>query len=109
MNRKELIQNYKDAPSTAGVYLIKNTNTNKYLIQSATNPKGAINRHLFELKYGQHRNRRLQQDWNDSGESAFEFSIINTVKPDEMNIQKALDEMLEASFLEFGVTDENSY
>lgn len=109
MNRKELKQSYKDAPSTAGVYLIRNQNTGMILMQSAKNPKGIINRHIFELKYGQHRNAQLQQDWNSFGENAFEFSIIKTVKPDELNINNALDEMLAKCREEFSVTEDNSY
>lgn len=109
MNRKELKQNYKNALTTAGVYLIKNTDTGMCLMQSAKNLKGIINRHLFELKYSQHRNVRLQQDWNTFGEGSFEFSVIKTVKPDELNIDMALDEMLTTCLEDFGVTDANSY
>ncbi len=108
-NRKSLKQNYKDAPSTAGVYLIKNTQTGMNLLQSTQNVKGGINRRLFELKYGQDRNIKMQQDWNQYGEESFEFLIIKTVKADEQNIKSALKEMLNEYSIKLGITDDNSY
>ncbi|QPB79524.1 GIY-YIG nuclease family protein [Proteus sp. GOKU] len=107
--RKELKQNYKDSPSTAGIYLIRNKLNKMSLIASAQNAQGVLNRHLFELKFGQHRNKALQAQWNEQGESAFEFLLITHVKPDEKNIKLALETLLDKYTLEYEITDENSY
>ena len=109
INRKDLKQSYKDAPSTAGIYLIKNNQTGMNLMQPAQNAKGVINRHLFELKYGTHRNIKMQQDWNEYGEASFEFMVIKNVKPDEQNIKSVLEKMLNECREKFGITNDNIY
>lgn len=109
MNKKELKQSYKDGPTTAGIYLIANRQTGHKLLASAANAQGVLNRHLFELKFGQHRNKALQQAWNQYGESAFEFSVLEKVKPDEKNIKAALEKLLESWQQKLRIAHEHRY
>lgn len=109
INKKDLKQGYKDAPTTAGIYLITNTQTGHRLLASAANAQGVLNRHLFELKFGQHRNKLLQQAWQQYGEAAFEFSMLERVKPDEKNINAALEKRLEAWQQKLRIADEQRY
>ncbi|SQA96976.1 Uncharacterised protein [Cedecea neteri] len=44
INKKDLKQSYKDSPTTAGVYLIANTQTGHKLLASAANAQGVLNR-----------------------------------------------------------------
>ncbi len=109
VNKKDLKQSYKDSPTTAGIYLITNTQTGHKLLASAANAQGVLNRHQFELKFGQHRNKALQQAWNQSGETAFEFTVLEKVKPDEQNVKAALENMLEAWQQKLRIAHEHSY
>ena len=109
INKKDLKQSYKDSPATAGIYLITNTQTGHKLLASAANVQGVLNRHRFELKFGQHRNKALQQAWNQYGESAFEFTVLEKVKPDEQNVKAALENLLEAWQKKLRIAHEHSY
>ncbi|WP_298285069.1 hypothetical protein [uncultured Lutibacter sp.] len=44
-----------------GVFQIKNLNTNKVLIDSSIDMVFKWNRHKMELKFGNHRNKKLQK------------------------------------------------
>ena len=93
--KKDLKQQYKNSVSNAGIYLITHKQNGTFLLGSAQNARGVLNRHQFELKFKQHRNKALQQDWDRDGENAFSLSVLETVKPDEKNIVSALEQLLE--------------
>ena len=81
--KKALLREYKETPLPMGVFQIKNNVTGKLLLLKALNLPGIINRHQLELRRGMHRNRQLQQDWNQYGDSAFSFDILDSLKPEE--------------------------
>jgi hypothetical protein len=81
--KKVLLREYKETPLPMGIFQIKNNATGKLLLLKALNLPGIINRHQLELRRGMHRNRQLQQDWNQYGETAFSFDILATLKPEE--------------------------
>ena len=81
--KKALLREYKETPLPMGVFQIKNNVTGKLLLLKALNLPGIINRHQLELRRGMHRNRQLQKDWNQYGESAFSFDILDSLKPEE--------------------------
>lgn len=64
-----------------GVYQVKNRINGKMLIGSAMDLPGAFNRLKFELSLGSCRNRALQKEWREFGPDAFEFSILEELKP----------------------------
>lgn len=66
---------------TAGIYLVKNLETGRVLLGSSLNLHGPLNRHRAELKFGSHRCKALQADWDRLGEKAFAFEIVATVLP----------------------------
>jgi group I intron endonuclease len=78
-SRKELNDEYTKRPKPAGVFQIKNTANGKILLGSSLNLEGPLNSHRFMLKIGSHRNKALQQDWNEYGEQNFVFEILETV------------------------------
>ncbi len=49
--------------------------------------RARFNRHKAELQSGEHRNKALQHIWNEFGESAFSFEILDVL--DEEEIPKA--------------------
>lgn len=66
-----------------GVFQIRNKTNGKVFIDSSNNIPGKINRHTFALKAGQHASKPLQADWNQFGESAFEFETVEPLEPRE--------------------------
>jgi len=75
--KKELKAVYKQIQPIAGVFQIKNTETGMILPDAATNVSAKWNRHRSELKFGSHRNTKLQKDWKELGEDCFIFSIMS--------------------------------
>jgi len=78
-SRKELNQEYMKRVKPAGVFQIKNTANGKVLLGSSLNLEGPLNSHRFMLKIGSHRNKVLQQEWNQYGDDHFVFEILETV------------------------------
>lgn len=108
-NKKAAKQAYRDGPSPAGVYQILNNQTGQRLLASAPNARGALNRHRFELKFRQHRNKTLQRDWLQHGEESFTLCVLAQVKPDEQNVKDALEELLSHWKTTLNHQDEESY
>ena len=79
-SRKELNREYLERPKPAGVFQVKNTVNGRVLLGSSLNLDGALNGHKFTLKIGSHRNKALQDDWNQYGEENFIFEILEVVQ-----------------------------
>ena len=76
MTKKELKNQYKELKFPMGVFQIKNQINGKILLDSGLNMSAKWKRHLTELKFGSHRNKVLQQEWNQFGENAFVYEVI---------------------------------
>lgn len=79
-SKKEINREYLERPKPAGVFQVKNTANGKLLLGSSLNLEGALNGHKFTLKIGSHRNKGLQNDWNEYGAESFVFEILETVQ-----------------------------
>ncbi|WP_122288854.1 GIY-YIG nuclease family protein [Serratia plymuthica] len=82
-DKQALKRQYLDTKTRAGVYAIRNKITGRVLVAGSANVQGTLNRHRFELRYAQHRNMRLAQDWVEHGESNFLFEVLDRVKASE--------------------------
>lgn len=80
--RKEIILQYKQTKTEAGVYQIKNTANGKALVLAAINLTSR-NGKLFELKIGSSHFKKLQEDWNKFGEKAFVVEVLEVLKENE--------------------------
>jgi|GEM_PF-127232 len=80
--KRELLRQYKDNPPDAGVYAIRCTAIGHALVQvhASTNVAGAINRARFQLRMRSHTDKRLQQQWQQHGEAAFRFEVLDVLK-----------------------------
>lgn len=81
--QRELKQRYKQSLPAMGVYAIRNLSTRRQLLGSSLNLNGALNRARFELAQGQHRDRQLQADWRRCGAAAFQFELVDQLKPSD--------------------------
>lgn len=106
--RAEIRAAYKKAPQPAGVFMIKNNVTGKILLGSSLNLNGPMNRIKFELTFGWHKNRPLQEDWNRYGADNFSFEIVEQLEPSDdptVNLSDeltALEELWLAELAPFG-------
>lgn len=92
--RKAKVELYKQSVRRAGVYGIRNRQTGRLLLGSSLNLHGPLNRHRAELRFGSHRCRSLQDDWNALGPDGFEFAVLAAV--DETLVGTARDAALRA-------------
>ena len=60
-----------------GVFQIKNKVNGKIFVDGNNNLNKIWNRHKTELKFGSHRNKEMQNDWNKYGEENFVYEIIS--------------------------------
>ncbi|MFE5317460.1 GIY-YIG nuclease family protein [Paenibacillus sp. NPDC056579] len=95
--RKELVQQYMEKKTVAGVYQIKNTRNEKILIDSTKNIN-TINGKKFMLNLGSHPNKRLQEEWKQYGEESFTFELLEPLKMEDspyFNAKEALAKLEE--------------
>jgi hypothetical protein len=82
-NKKELIKRYKQTVQDMGIFQIKNKTNGKIFIGSAKDLPGIMNSNKFQLKIGRHYNQVLQKEYSDSGETNFDFEVLDYLKPKE--------------------------
>ncbi|MGD9590761.1 MAG: GIY-YIG nuclease family protein [Pyrinomonadaceae bacterium] len=102
MEKKAAKLNYKLSHRPMGVFQIRNRANGRVLVDSSMDVPGKINRHRFQLNAGMHRCRPLQIDWNEFGESGFDFEELEPLEPrDDPNYDYRADlEFLEDLWLE---------
>jgi hypothetical protein len=95
--KKELKNQFKEAPVEAGVFQIKNKQNQKMFISSTRNLK-TLNGLKFTLETGSYVNKQLQEEWRQFGKDAFEISVLEVLKPKDdpyYNEKEALAELEE--------------
>jgi hypothetical protein len=80
--RKRAIREYKERQPARGAFAVRCLATNRVWVGASTNLDAARNGTWFLLRYGQHRDRGLQAEWNAHGESAFRYDVLETVDAD---------------------------
>lgn len=78
--RKELKEDHKQRKPQMGVFQIKNMISEQLFIDYSTDVQAKWNRHRSELRFGSHRNIKLQRDWKEYGESGFKFELISEME-----------------------------
>jgi len=110
--KKELKEEYKQLEIPMGVFQIKNISNNKVLIDNSIDMVSKWNRHKMELKFGNHRNRNFQKDWNDYGEENFVFEVLSELKKkdgENINYQNELRTLEYMVIEELSILDKNLY
>ena len=99
---KELTQEYKLIKPPMGVFQVKNEENGKIFIGSSTDLRAIWNRFKVQLNFGSHRDKALQADWNEYGESYFTFTILAEIEHRETEIVDYSKEVktLEDMFIE---------
>jgi len=81
--RRQAKMEYKQSLRPMGVWAIHNRENGKHFVLGTMNLPASMNRHRFDLRLGSHINKALQQDWNTYGAEAFDFTVLEEVKPRE--------------------------
>ena len=79
-SQQDIKREFKERKKEAGVFRVLNTANGKVLLGSSLNLQGSLNAHRFMLTTGSHRNKTLQNEWNEFGKDKFIFEILETVK-----------------------------
>jgi hypothetical protein len=92
--RKQAIQDYKLRKALRGVFAVRCTVTGKTWIGSSLDLDKGQNREWFVLRFGSHANASLQREWNNHGEKAFEYQILEKLDDDvsAVRVQDVLKE-----------------
>ena len=76
-NKTELKRQYKENPPPSGIFKITNKANGKIYVGKGVNVRGRLNGQHLQLKWGSHRNRAMQEDWNRFGPDAFSFEVLD--------------------------------
>lgn len=82
--RKAAIQAYKARKPRPGVYAVRLKATGRCFVGSTPNLDTTRNGLWGTLASGRHLDRGLQQAWNEHGEAAFEYVILEALKEDTL-------------------------
>ena len=110
--KKELKEEYKQKKAQMGVFQIRNTASNKVLIDCSVNIPSCVNRHRAELRFGTHKNRALQEDWNARGEENFTFEVLSELEfkdKEGADYRKELQVLHQMVVQELNITDRDMY
>jgi hypothetical protein len=111
-SRRELVRAYKDAFPPMGVYAVRNRASGRVLVGASRNVDTALQRLRFELRMRGCRNVALMRDWIEQGADAFEFEVLERVRPREepgFDADAELEGLLEAWRFELASTGAASY
>ena len=110
INKKELIQKYKNQKHPVGIFAVKNKPDNKMYIGTSLNLPAKIRGITFELEMGKHAYSNLAEDYKRLGKDQFEISIIDQIEvKDETDKElrselEALEEMWVEKLRNEGIT-----
>jgi len=93
-SRKEAIRQFKEQKPEIGIYAVRCVTSGSVWVGGSKNLGATKNRCWFTLRNGLHREPSLQREWNASGESAFEYEILEKVDSDVHSLE--IDDLLKA-------------
>jgi group I intron endonuclease len=69
----------------AGIYIIRNQVSGKAYVGQSIELNQRVRDHLRELRKGTHFNKHLQSAWNQDGEDAFKFEILEFCDQEQLD------------------------
>ncbi len=94
MDRKTLINEYKQRKIIGGVYRITNTRSGMYLLDYTPNLQAKQNSFDFQVSSGSCFHYKLEKDWAVCGGGAFTFEILETLeKKKEQSQEEFIDDL----------------
>ncbi len=81
--KKELKAQYKERQVIGGVFVIRNTATDKLFLDATTDLQGSKNRFAFAQQTGSCIDLKLQSDWAKQGAAAFALEVLEELEKSE--------------------------
>ena len=78
--KREMKLRSKTQRAAGGVYAVKNTVNDKWLVEETVNMTGSKNRFDFALKTGSCVIVKIQGDWDRQNGKGFEFEILEEIE-----------------------------
>jgi len=106
IDRKAAIKEYKERKIPRGIFVLRCLATGQPWVGSALNLEAARNRNWFALRQKMHPDKTLQKVWNDIGEQAFQYDILEKLADDvaEMSVGDLLKEKRRHWIAKLGAT-----
>ncbi|MBI1751260.1 MAG: GIY-YIG nuclease family protein [Acidobacteria bacterium] len=79
-DRKAALRAYKERKPRPGICGVRHLGTGRVWADSSPDLDTAKNGLWLRLEQGRHLDRALQEAWNQSGESAFEYVILEVLE-----------------------------
>ncbi len=98
--RKELREQFEQMKTYMGVYKITNTVNGKIFVGSSPNLKNRWTTIKWQLDMGMHVNSELQKDWNELGQGAFIYEILEKKDADKAFDARWETKQMEKAWLE---------
>jgi len=80
--------NFEQLNEISGVYILNNLKNKKSYVGSSKNLYDRLHQHFHNLKYKKHHSLHLQSSYNKYGEDAFNFSILELCKIEDLEIRE---------------------
>ncbi len=80
--RKELKAQYRERKVIGGVFVIRNTATDKLFLDYTTDLQGSKNRFTFARQTGSCIDLKLQSDWAKQGAGDFTLEVLEELEKD---------------------------
>jgi hypothetical protein len=93
--KKELQAQYKERKVVGGVYAVRNTRSNKLLLEAAADLQGSRNRFDFAKATGSCVYTKLYADWAEQDSGDFAFEILEELEKGETQTDKEFKADLE--------------
>lgn len=81
--KKELLADFKGKPLSGGVFVIRNTENGRFLLDGQTNLEGSRNRFSFAQMTDAPLMPKMAGDWKRFGKQAFVFEVLEEVTQKE--------------------------
>lgn len=88
-DRKALSTQYKDREVIGGVYLIRNRQSNRLLVDSTADLSSIKNRFEFSVKTDSCVYMKLQKDWAELGGGSFSLEILEELRKNDSQTSAA--------------------
>ena len=96
--KREAAREFKERKPAPGIYAIRCLPTGRAWVEVSPNLASAQNSQYFQLRQHLHRNHDLQAAWNQYGEQAFAFEVLETIPHDTpaLNLRDLLKQRKQA-------------
>jgi len=86
MDKRQARREYKERKTPKGIFAICCAGTSDVWVGASTHLDSERNGIWFQLRLGQHQNKRLQAEWKAKGEEAFTYEVLETLDDDVLPI-----------------------